>query len=124
MPGTYASSKNLPVCTASSSLFEVLGDKRFLVKGSMIYGDIAELSQIVTHLNGPLLAQDARSCCQNGRPLTTLWRRCHRAAASTGSGQELEYEKCANCDGGGHGGSSVSRCGKVECRRVAEVQQQ
>lgn len=53
-----------------------------------------------------------------------LWRRCHRAAASTGSGQELEYEKCANCDGGGHGGSSVSRCGKVECRRVAEVQQQ
>ncbi|MCF6118512.1 MAG: hypothetical protein EOS07_16565 [Mesorhizobium sp.] len=45
---TYANSKNLPVCTASSSLFEVLGDKCFLVKGSMIYGDIAELSQIVT----------------------------------------------------------------------------
>ncbi|PAP93066.1 MAG: hypothetical protein EOS23_28565 [Mesorhizobium sp.] len=47
-PGTYANSKNLPVCTASSSLFEVLGDKCFLVKGSMIYGDIAELSQIAT----------------------------------------------------------------------------
>ncbi|WP_246804246.1 hypothetical protein [Mesorhizobium mediterraneum] len=46
--GTYANSKNLPVCTASSSLFEVLGDKCFLVKGSMIYGDIAELSQIIT----------------------------------------------------------------------------
>ncbi|MCF6113358.1 hypothetical protein [Mesorhizobium muleiense] len=45
---TYANSKNLPVCTASSSLFEVLGDKCFLVKGSMIYGDIADLSQIVT----------------------------------------------------------------------------
>ncbi|RWM93392.1 MAG: hypothetical protein EOR84_17865 [Mesorhizobium sp.] len=45
---THANSKNLPVCTASSSLFEVLGDKCFLVKGSMIYGDIAELSQIVT----------------------------------------------------------------------------
>lgn len=45
--GTYANSKNLPVCTASSSLLEVLGDKCFLVKGSMIYGDIAELSQIV-----------------------------------------------------------------------------
>ena len=45
--GTYANSKNLPVCTASSSLFEVLGDKCFLVKGSMIYGDIAELSQII-----------------------------------------------------------------------------
>jgi hypothetical protein len=40
-------SKNLPVCTASSSLFEVLGDKCFLVKGSMIYGDIADLSQII-----------------------------------------------------------------------------
>ncbi|RWO75949.1 MAG: hypothetical protein EOS18_28140 [Mesorhizobium sp.] len=46
--GTCANSKNLPVCTASSSLFDVLGDKCFLVKGSMIYGDIAELSQIVT----------------------------------------------------------------------------
>ncbi|RWE54534.1 hypothetical protein [Mesorhizobium sp.] len=46
--GTYANSKNLPICTASSSLFEVLGDKCFLVKGSMIYGDIAELSQIIT----------------------------------------------------------------------------
>jgi hypothetical protein len=45
---TYANSKNLPVCTASSSFFEVLGDKCFLVKGSMIYGDIAELSQIIT----------------------------------------------------------------------------
>jgi hypothetical protein len=40
-------SKNPPVCTASSSLFEVLGDKCFLVKGSMIYGDIADLSQII-----------------------------------------------------------------------------
>ncbi|MER8971839.1 exonuclease domain-containing protein [Mesorhizobium sp. M0800] len=30
---------------------------------------------------------------QNGRPLTTLWRGCRRAAALTGSGQELEYEK-------------------------------
>ncbi|MER8576119.1 hypothetical protein [Mesorhizobium sp. M1374] len=37
---------NLPVCNASSSLFEVLSDKCFLVKGSMIYGDIADLSQI------------------------------------------------------------------------------
>jgi hypothetical protein len=46
--GTYANSKNLPVCTASSSLFEVLGDKCFLVKGSMIYGDIADLSDIIT----------------------------------------------------------------------------
>ncbi|MER8437999.1 hypothetical protein NKH36_17795 [Mesorhizobium sp. M1312] len=45
--GTYANSKSLPVCTASSSLFEVLGDKCFLVKGSMIYGDIAGLSQII-----------------------------------------------------------------------------
>ncbi|CAH2403612.1 hypothetical protein [Mesorhizobium ventifaucium] len=45
--GTYANSKNLPVCTGSSSLFEVLGDKCFLVKGSMIYGDVAELSQII-----------------------------------------------------------------------------
>ncbi|WP_352508192.1 MULTISPECIES: hypothetical protein [unclassified Mesorhizobium] len=32
--GTYANSKNLPVCTAASSLFEVLGDKCFLVRGS------------------------------------------------------------------------------------------
>lgn len=46
--GTYPSSKNLPVCTASSSLFEVLGDKCFLVTGSMIYGDIAELSRPIT----------------------------------------------------------------------------
>ncbi|MER8995895.1 MULTISPECIES: hypothetical protein [unclassified Mesorhizobium] len=46
--GTYANSKNLPACTASSSLFEVLGDKCFLVPGSMIYGDIAELSQTIT----------------------------------------------------------------------------
>ncbi|PAP96652.1 hypothetical protein [Mesorhizobium wenxiniae] len=46
--GTYDNSKNLPVCTASSELFEVLGDRCFLVKGSMIYGDIAELSHIVT----------------------------------------------------------------------------
>ncbi|MER9080792.1 hypothetical protein [Mesorhizobium sp. M0664] len=45
--GTYANSKNLPVCTASSSLFEVLG-KCFLVTGSMIYGDIAELSRTIT----------------------------------------------------------------------------
>jgi hypothetical protein len=44
--GTYANSKNLPVCTASSSLSEVLGDKCFLVKGSMIYGDIADLSEL------------------------------------------------------------------------------
>ncbi|RWI13531.1 MAG: hypothetical protein EOQ92_30555 [Mesorhizobium sp.] len=44
--GTYANSKSLPVCTASSSLSEVLGDKCFLVKGSMIYGDIAGLSQL------------------------------------------------------------------------------
>ncbi|WP_245428928.1 hypothetical protein [Mesorhizobium sp. WSM3860] len=36
-----------PVCTASSSLSEVLHGKCFLVKGSMIYGDIADLSQIV-----------------------------------------------------------------------------
>ncbi|OHV77733.1 hypothetical protein [Mesorhizobium sp. ORS 3428] len=36
-----------PVCMASSPLFEVLGGKCFLVKGSMIYGDIADLSQIV-----------------------------------------------------------------------------
>ena len=36
-----------PVCTASSPLFDVLGGSCFLVKGSMIYGDIAELSQIV-----------------------------------------------------------------------------
>ncbi|MER9016613.1 hypothetical protein [Mesorhizobium sp. M0898] len=46
--GTYANSKNLPVCTAASSLFEVLGDKCFLVTGSMIYGDIAELSRTIT----------------------------------------------------------------------------
>ena len=39
---------HLPVCSASSSLFEVLGDKCFLVKGSMIYGDIADLSDIIT----------------------------------------------------------------------------
>ncbi|KUM28145.1 hypothetical protein AU467_13165 [Mesorhizobium loti] len=36
-----------PVCTPSSPLFEVLGSKCFLVKGSMIYGDIADLSQII-----------------------------------------------------------------------------
>ncbi|SFQ18044.1 hypothetical protein SAMN03159463_05892 [Mesorhizobium sp. NFR06] len=36
-----------PVCSASSKLFEVLGGKCFLVKGSMIYGDIADLSQII-----------------------------------------------------------------------------
>ncbi|MER8476060.1 hypothetical protein [Mesorhizobium sp. M1163] len=46
--GTHANSKNLPVCAASSSLFEVLGDKCFLVTGSMIYGDIAELSRTIT----------------------------------------------------------------------------
>ncbi|MER9476763.1 hypothetical protein, partial [Mesorhizobium sp. M0520] len=46
--GTYANSKNLPVCTAASSFFEVLGDKCFLVIGSMIYGDIAELSRTIT----------------------------------------------------------------------------
>ncbi|MER8595060.1 hypothetical protein NKH33_26465 [Mesorhizobium sp. M1182] len=46
--GTHANSKNLPVCTAASSLFEVLGDKCFLVAGSMIYGDIAELSRTIT----------------------------------------------------------------------------
>ncbi|RWL22884.1 MAG: hypothetical protein E5X64_36000 [Mesorhizobium sp.] len=44
--GTYANERNLPVCTASSSLYEVLGDKCFLIKGSMIYGDIAELSAL------------------------------------------------------------------------------
>ncbi|WP_245268772.1 hypothetical protein [Mesorhizobium sp. WSM2561] len=44
--GANANSKNLPICTASSSLYEVLGDKCFLVKGSMIYGDIAELSEL------------------------------------------------------------------------------
>jgi hypothetical protein len=46
----YAEAKDRkvpPVCTASSPLFEVLGGKCFLVKGSMIYGDIAELSQII-----------------------------------------------------------------------------
>jgi hypothetical protein len=43
---------NLPVCTASSQLFEVLGGKCFLVKGSMIYGDVADLSQIVTWRGG------------------------------------------------------------------------
>ncbi|AZO09533.1 MULTISPECIES: hypothetical protein [unclassified Mesorhizobium] len=37
-----------PACTASSSLFEVLGGSCFLVKGSMIYDDIADLSQINT----------------------------------------------------------------------------
>ena len=36
-----------PICTASSPLFEVLGGKCLLVKGSMIYGDIADLSQII-----------------------------------------------------------------------------
>ena len=49
---TYANSKNLPVCTSSSSLAEVLGDKCYLVKGSMIYGDIADLSQIITWAGG------------------------------------------------------------------------
>jgi hypothetical protein len=44
--GPYANERNLPVCTASSSLYEVLGDKCFLVKGSMIYGDIPELSAL------------------------------------------------------------------------------
>ncbi|MBA1144774.1 hypothetical protein [Mesorhizobium neociceri] len=52
----YADAKdrkvNLPVCTASSSLAEVLGDKCYLVKGSMIYGDIADLSQIITWAGG------------------------------------------------------------------------
>lgn len=42
-----AKDKDRPVCTASSPLFKVLGSKCFLVKGSMIYGDIAELSRIV-----------------------------------------------------------------------------
>ena len=42
-----AKDKDRPVCTASSPLFKVLGNKCLLVKGSMIYGDIAELSQIV-----------------------------------------------------------------------------
>ncbi|AID30581.1 hypothetical protein EFV37_20450 [Mesorhizobium loti] len=42
-----AKDKDRPACTASSPLFKVLGNKCFLVKGSMIYGDIAELSQIV-----------------------------------------------------------------------------
>jgi hypothetical protein len=48
----YAEAKSrkdhLPVCNASSALLEVLGDKCFLVKGSMIYGDIASLSEIIT----------------------------------------------------------------------------
>jgi len=52
----YADAKdrkvNLPVCTASISLAEVLGDKCYLVKGSMIYGDIADLSQIITWAGG------------------------------------------------------------------------
>ncbi|TIQ28514.1 MAG: hypothetical protein E5X48_31345 [Mesorhizobium sp.] len=39
--------KVAPVCTASSRPFEVLAGKCFLVKGSMIYGDIADLSQII-----------------------------------------------------------------------------
>ncbi|CDX21978.1 conserved exported hypothetical protein [Mesorhizobium sp. ORS 3324] len=46
----YAEAKDrkvTPVCTASSRPFEVLAGKCFLVKGSMIYGDIADLSQIV-----------------------------------------------------------------------------
>ncbi|TSE00922.1 hypothetical protein C1D09_031605 [Mesorhizobium intechi] len=43
----YAKDKDRPVCTASSPLVKVLGNKCLLVKGSMIYGDIAELSQIV-----------------------------------------------------------------------------
>lgn len=42
-----AKDKHRPACTASNSVVEVLGDKCFLVKGWMIYGDIAELSQIV-----------------------------------------------------------------------------
>jgi hypothetical protein len=46
--GRPANTKTVPVCTSSSSLFEVLGDKCFLVKGSKIYGDIAGLSQIIT----------------------------------------------------------------------------
>ena len=33
---------------------------------------------------------------------------------------KLEYEKCANCDGGRLRGSSVSRCGKVDCRRASQ----
>ncbi|TPK61668.1 hypothetical protein FJ546_17495 [Mesorhizobium sp. B2-4-19] len=45
----YAEAKDndRPVCTASSPLFKVLGNRCLLVKGSMIYGDIDELSQIV-----------------------------------------------------------------------------
>ena len=43
---------NLPVCTASTSLADVLGGKCYLVKGSMIYGDIADLSQIVSWAGG------------------------------------------------------------------------
>ncbi|AZO30213.1 MULTISPECIES: hypothetical protein [Mesorhizobium] len=46
----YAEAKDRkvpPVCTASSSLIEVLDGRCFLVKGSMIYGDIADLSQII-----------------------------------------------------------------------------
>jgi len=42
-----AKDKDRPVCAASSPLFKVLGNKCILVKGSMIYGDIADLSQIV-----------------------------------------------------------------------------
>lgn len=37
---------NHAVCNGSSSLFEVLGGMCLLVKGSTIYGDFAELSQI------------------------------------------------------------------------------
>ncbi|AZO75136.1 MAG: hypothetical protein E5V92_10395 [Mesorhizobium sp.] len=46
----YAEAKDrkvAPICTASSRLFEVLNGRCFLVKGSMIYGDIADLSRIV-----------------------------------------------------------------------------
>lgn len=44
----YAEAKGRKaVCTASSPLFEVLDGKCYLVKGSMIYGDIADLSQII-----------------------------------------------------------------------------
>ncbi|MGX5827168.1 hypothetical protein [Mesorhizobium sp. 43Arga] len=42
-----AKDKDRSACTASSPLSKVLGNKCFLVKGSMIYGDIAELSRIV-----------------------------------------------------------------------------
>ncbi|AZO35468.1 MAG: hypothetical protein EOS76_18345 [Mesorhizobium sp.] len=45
---SHATFQTRPPCTSSSALFEVLSSSCFLVQGSMIYGDIAELSQINT----------------------------------------------------------------------------